>query len=422
MTKRRFRDSADVPFGEERPGVGDSWIQADSDIFGAIAAVDAQNERIKGVSIFDITPDPAQPRRAVPSTVRAQWNGNPATVADMFTAWWDLTQQERGEKPFPLEGYLMEVDEAERSNQPGPIEASFLQVIDLAVSIRRDGLTNPVTVAPVNGRYQLETGERRWLAYHLLYAFFDGQQPERPDEREIWGKIPARQMNQVDVWRQATENNARADLNAIGKARQFAILMMDLWARDERAPKRFKPFNSFESERAYYAQVADMSPPHGRSNLLLTAMGFKHRNAIQRYRDLLSLSDELWRLADDHNCPEGVLRELLRLPYEAALSQFFMWARTQGENVTSGDISGDKNISQMPAPVRPALLTDPACYRGNRLFTKPKEQEIRQKLKELASLRDGVAQSSSVTKQRIREMATEIRRLLDVIERSLGEG
>lgn len=419
MAKRDFRQSAEVPFGEERPAVSDSWLQADSEIFGAIVAADAQNERVKLINIFEITGNIAQPRRAVPSAVRANWDGNPLTIADMFSVWWDVTQQERG-KAFPLEALLLE-DEAnsDRSEQPGPIETSLLQIIDLAVSIRRDGLTNPITIVPNAGRYLIETGERRWLAYHLLYAFFDGKQPERPDEREVWSKIPTRTMNRFDVWRQATENTARADLNAVGRARQFAILMMDLWASDEKKPRRFRPVEAFDHEQAYYAQAVDLPTPHGKGDILLNAMGFKHRNAIQRYRDLLTLPRDIWQMADDYNCPESILRDLVKLPHQEALRRFAAWARTQ--NIAISDTLSPSKISQTLPAVRPALLTDPACFTGNRLFLKSKEQEIRLKLKELLQLKDGVAYSSPDTKKQIRQMTVELRRLLDLIDRALGD-
>src|SRR6185295_9968390 len=105
---------------------------------------------------------------------------------------------------FDLQAYLEgEGDQTGDDYKRGPIETSFLHIVNLAASIRRDGLTNPITIAPLDMEaFRVETGERRWMAYHLLYAFFDGKDG-RADERELWRKIPARNIGQASVWRMA---------------------------------------------------------------------------------------------------------------------------------------------------------------------------------------------------------------------------
>jgi hypothetical protein len=115
-----------------------------------------------------------------------------------------------------------------------------------------------------------------------------------------------------NVWRQAAENNARDNLNVIGKARQLAILMMDLLV--EESSFEFHPFSAFENEREYYAQVADgrVYPiPDGKTELLLSAMGLKNPVQIRQIRKALRLPDEIWRVADDENWTEGKLRKYI---------------------------------------------------------------------------------------------------------------
>ncbi|MFW5748449.1 MAG: ParB N-terminal domain-containing protein [Chloroflexota bacterium] len=322
MAKNKFNKSASDPFADEnKPQVTDSWWDASSQIFGELAKADAQIERVHKVSIFEILPDLSQPRRAIPSSIRQNWDGTPGGVKELFTVWWGATQQERGQAQnvnsaaFDLGGYL-EAEETERSDPqqpgsdrytPGPVEGAFMKIITLAASIRRDGLTNPVTIAPLKDGYQLETGERRWLAFHLLHAWFDGSDG-KPDEREVWMNIPARKVERIDVWRQASENNVRADLNAIGKARQYAVLMMDM--HDD---KPFRPIHTFDSERAYYAQAAELSAPYGRGEELLTAMGARSRSVLTRLRALLTLPDEIWQGGDDFDLPEDLLYSLAKL-------------------------------------------------------------------------------------------------------------
>lgn len=179
----------------------------------------------------------------------------------------------------------------------------MLAVINLAGSIYRDGLLNAITIVQRGDQYQLETGERRWLAYHLLYAHTQDEQ---------WSKIPARTVEQINVWRQASENNARADLNAIGRARQLALLLMDLL---EREGQQFATFNQFDGEREFYAQVADglvYGIPKGKGQLLLDAMGLQNGVQLRQYRRLLRLPDRVWQLADDFGWPENLIhREIL---------------------------------------------------------------------------------------------------------------
>src|SRR5690606_25072022 len=133
----------------------------------------------------------------------------------------------------------------------GPLEAALMKVIELAASIYQEGLLNPISLVRYGeDRFLLETGERRWLAYHLLhhYAPDDGK-------RDQWAKIPAQFVDGVDVWRQAAENSMRADLNAISKARQYAILLMAL--EQEINGSRFESYQDLiaagGTDRAYYA-------------------------------------------------------------------------------------------------------------------------------------------------------------------------
>ena len=105
------------------------------------------------------------------------------------------------------------------ASRPGRKEAPLLRLADLAGSIRQDGLTNPITVVKTGDTHVIETGERRWVAFHLLNAYIDG---------DDYQSIPARRMPELNLWRQASENTARDALNAIARARQIALLLMDM--------------------------------------------------------------------------------------------------------------------------------------------------------------------------------------------------
>nr|MCU0481925.1 ParB N-terminal domain-containing protein [Anaerolineae bacterium] len=191
------------PFGRENPQTQPnnslSMADADAALFGELSKREGARQTIRPVSIFQIYPDVKQPRRAVPAQVREHWSGEPKDIADLFNVWVQFIDEERrkaGEPEFNLDHYLwserieargMTEDEYESGRyQPGPAENAFLKIVELAVSIRRDGLANPVTVQRLDrNSYRMETGERRWLAFHILYGYFNGDEA-KPLEREKW--------------------------------------------------------------------------------------------------------------------------------------------------------------------------------------------------------------------------------------------
>jgi hypothetical protein len=416
MSKRDFKSSVDLSFGESKSAIDPSFLDVDSTIFGLPPT--GPRVGIQQIGIYEIMPDPIQPRRAIPSEVRRQWNGNISTIHELFDLWYDAIRKERG-WPFPLDEHMLETLGAnDRLAVPGPIESAFLQVIELALSIRREGLTNPITVIPLRdnyGRgnfYKLETGERRWLAYHLLNAYFTGG-PDKPDEQGKWSKIPAREMAETNVWRQASENTARADLNAIARSRQLALLMMDLFSKQETNKRTFKPIEAFNSEREFYAQVVDLSAPHGKSEMILHAMGFKHRNAIKRYKDLLRLTDEIWRAADDTNCPESVLRDLINLTSDIARKKFNLWlekSRKEAKLLEEEEVERTRS-SNPPGTDAVILPPDDALKEGERLYQKTTEMRLVDVVKKLTRLHDGVSHAAPETKLKLRNMTAEVRRI-----------
>ena len=251
--------------------------------------------RAKPIDIFQIQPNPMQPRRVVPS----QFRGGP--LMDQIEAWLDEVETESG-RAFPLEALIMGKVElrAREERQATTAELPLLRLADLAASIHQDGLTNPVTVAGAGDSYLIETGERRWVAYHLLNAYVGG---------DAFRAIPARRVAELNLWRQASENTARDNLNAIARARQIALLLMDMHGWEN-----FEPIEVFDCEQDFYAQVADSKQwrvPYGRAEQLCAACGFEHGSRIRQYRALLRLTREQWIRADDRDIAEFELRKWL---------------------------------------------------------------------------------------------------------------
>ncbi len=202
--------------------------------------------------------------------------------------------------------YVLADDDIPRPIEAGPLQTTFVELLGLAASIRRDKLTNPITLVRYNDGYLIETGERRWLAYHLLHWVFP--------EDDQWTRVPAHTVEQFDVWRQATENTMRQNLNAIGHARQLAILLMDLYRQMDATFQSYDELVAPDGcDRLYYAQVADGNEfriPRGKGEMLLNATGLKNEVQLRQYRNLLRLPDDLWIKADDLNLTEGEIRKL----------------------------------------------------------------------------------------------------------------
>ena len=317
--RRRSRDREGTLLNLQRSSAQETAdaIYRDTTLPADLARLDNQRKTARPVDISNIWPDRAQPRRAVPLRARMYWDGDPRNVAQLFAGWQQELLHEGNS--LNLETLLHQVHlpegidgnedesgvDAAWLEQTGPLAASLLALVNLAVSIRQTGLTNPITVARAERAFVLETGERRWLAFHLLHLYFPG---------EDWSHIPAHLVEYVDVWRQAGENSARRDLNAIGRARQLAILLMDLLR------ERGYSFRDYDdvlagggSEREYYAQVADgheFRVPRGEGERLLNAMGLKSPVQLRQYRALLRLDDARWQQADERNLGEGEIRRL----------------------------------------------------------------------------------------------------------------
>ena len=85
------------------------------------------------------------------------------------------------------------------------------QVRELAESIRSLGLLQPILARPVNGRYEVVAGHRRYLAHRLI--------------GEVKIKSLVREMGDEEVFViRATENDQREDLNPIEKAKVYKRL------------------------------------------------------------------------------------------------------------------------------------------------------------------------------------------------------
>lgn len=311
MSKRDRRAAQGLDIAEDGYAVEVQTVEELSrtgyGLMGDLDKVGGDKIVAKPTSIFEIHPDPTQPRRAIPSIVLNSWNyGDPRVLyhywMNFVVVEWTGDQNDFNDASMEWLHYRVMGGFEERftvNGSPGPVERSILEVADLASSIYRDGLTNPITVVRDQGGYVVETGERRWLAYHLLYEI-------TKDER--WGKIPARTVDRLDVFRQAAENGQRKNLTAIARARQYAILVMGLNPNTD-----YLPYHQCVSDQAYYAQALNLSV-YGKNEQILNAMNLKDRSAVSDLKKAFQLRPDQWLVADDEAWSIRQIIELLGAP------------------------------------------------------------------------------------------------------------
>jgi hypothetical protein len=278
------------------------------EIYGKATELDTGRLVANPKPILDIWPDLRQPRRAVPTSVRGNWNGDPDELSGVLDHWRLMAEKESGKKIDVLKA-LNGFGALEVEDSNWAIYASYAKLVGLAFAIKHEGLTNPITIIRNGSMWQIETGERRWLAHHLLAQHIDEKR---------YGKIAAREVA-YDPFRQASENNARDGYNAIEMARQIALLIME--SRKDLEGMKYDKFEDMvyagECDRKFYAQVANgyiHKIPDGRGDKICNATGLSfHR--ISQYRRLLApteddaINDQIWVDADANGWTENYIRE-----------------------------------------------------------------------------------------------------------------
>lgn len=290
-----YKDGADDPL-EKRDL---TTREADLALFGGSDIPHSGRMVAEQIAIVDIMADIRQPRRVFPAGIRGLWGGDPAGVADLLDDWRKLAGFTRDATVRLVMG--------NGDGRDGAITGftwvdGFVELCSLASSILREGLTNPITIVRHGDIYMIETGERRWLAHHLLVMY----------AHDKYKTMAARVVDKFDVYRQASENGSRRPLNAIQMARQLSLLIMDIHAHKYDFQDWDKCVDPGKCDRSFYAQVADGNTFKitGNGQRILDCTGLKSTAQISQYRALLRIDDDLWIDADEQNWPEFKIREI----------------------------------------------------------------------------------------------------------------
>lgn len=357
MSKRSQIDRSTMfePDDDDRTSL-DEFADA---IYGEPPAPELDTGRLvaRPLALADIWPDVRQPRRAIPASIRLHWNGQPAHIPQLIDEWHAIASSLAGIEIDRAAILTGRGDGLDTDGLP-PLAEAYISLLRLAQDIASVGLSNPINVVQQGTRRLIESGERRYLAYWILHMHHGGT---------AYARIPAVISDGRDfVWRQASENTARRSLNAIGMARQLALLIMA--SRDGVDGIKYNTYEELVvqggCDRRFYAQVANGNIhriPKGLGERIQAAMGLSEKR-LSDYRSLLKLTgddavnDALWIRADVEDWPDIILREIRTLPLgkvsdiisrdDWSLKDF----RAAIEDYKTSETLPAGNLSESPAP------------------------------------------------------------------------
>ena len=266
--------------------------------------------RVERIAISLIRPDAAQPRRVLPEMIHQAFHNQELTPVQALKQYIEKVRIISRQKGRPFENLmdlLISTDETRDERELTPIERDLHDLTNLALTMRSDGQINPLTIVDCSQgampSYRIETGERRYWANYINMEFIPGYQED--------GNVPSIILppGEGSVFRQAKENTSRAGLNAIGMARQVALLIL--------AVHDIHPPNG-PVTHDFYRQALELDlrgkPEYAAD--ILSALGGITRQRMSQFKLLLSLSDEAIEIADQYSVDEKRLRYVLKLPVD----------------------------------------------------------------------------------------------------------
>lgn len=235
--------------------------------------------------INDLEPDPSQARWLLPPDIRSKFIAGKIDASQALAQWRKHAEAVREE-----------VTKAGRDPEKVGDVAWLSEIETLAKSIHSGGQVNPITVARIEDRWRIETGERRYWAHVWLVSVVGDKSA---------AQVPAIQQATLDPFRQAVENRHTSPLNAVSMARDIARLIIT--SRDS-APGQKSRVLAFADYRA----VAQDRLPSSLTERIAAAMGMSP-DYLGRYRRLLALPDEALLIADRNDLTEKQLRHVTEL-------------------------------------------------------------------------------------------------------------
>jgi len=275
----------------------------------------AKMERIERLKPSQMIPDRFQPRRLLPTSVRADFFSGKIDCYMAATKWQALAKIDRG--------YLEEIE----------------RLLAMGDSFEEHGQIKPITgswVPTPGGRYifLIETGERRFWAACL---------------RTVKEKLKEELLLRVEVvekptrHRQVLENRHAESPSAVGQACEVAALIL--------AEMGIAPDPNLKDEFEYFRKAKNQRMPAGLWEKVMPVMQFTRVRMVQLL-NILQFPNPMLEMADRYRLPERVLREVLAMPRN-------QWERmiqlSVQNNLTSDDVAdlsgkrSEKIVKRHPA-------------------------------------------------------------------------
>jgi ParB-like chromosome segregation protein Spo0J len=384
------------------------------DFANNVTEITGSGMKIASIVLDRIWPDPAQPRRVLPEVIRSEFLAGHVNARQALEQWEALVADEATSlgRPRPDWKALIERNPEDRSDdlsidspgQPGPEEELLRSIVATAATIRHGGQVSPITVMEVDsgGYYRIETGERRYWAYHWLNTWVSNG----------FEQIQCIVVPQSSPWRQAAENTSREGLSAMAYARQLATLLLDLYS--------ITPDYSGSISNDWYRQALDYRVPRGEGANLRAALGGIERSQFNRIQSLLGLPDPVWELADRYRLEEKRLRPVLKVDDESLQVQLVRLMVEQNlpadriqQMVESGDLESLLDeADSVTHPQIEATVTEKVVQKWSTMAKQFSKAD-------LTLVADQWVKRSKPDD--LRRQVAALRRLLDLVERELND-
>ena len=337
-----------------------------ADVFGQVdqyTTVFEGNATPRRLSLFDIRPDPDQPRRLLPPHLYDQLFAG-AAPEDVLVAWLALANQPEA---TPL------------------LKQGIEKLQQLAGTIQQHGLINPITVrhyeAMPGAAYLIITGERRWWAH--VYLHYQGELVKGETAVMINATIAPNESVRV---LQLIENMSRDDLTAFERAVGLHALYDELQE---------------QTGSATWTQV---------EKLLSISRSYRTRIA-----NILRLSNEAQALVRDYTLSERAVRpitdNLAKHPdlQVKALNRLISWQE-------AGEDSSYTRLKQYVTQLLAGDQPNPSTRPGATLWATQLDRQVHRALKVLDKLDDQEAMALALAVTSEQETRERLTRLRDHIE------
>ena len=192
---------------------------------------------------------------------------------------------------------------------------------ELAESIKVSGVIQPITVRPHSGRFQLITGERRWLA---------SQRAGKPSVPAIVRQVSNEQAMEITI----IENLQREDLNPVEQAHAYQRLSREFGLTQEQMAQRTG----------------------------------KDRSSVANFLRLLKLPTEILAFVESNKLTFGHAKALMSLDSPEAMLKLAQRAVQLSMSVRQVEGAVFTHLHPEPAATKPERVLDPNVREAEQLL------------------------------------------------------